>query len=126
MEETPLSKLASELALCPTHKHHWELIHGSGHGILCALGYGGTLDRNARSQEVINFLADTNRFRGKEEAEVWFRTFLDVKNGKAVGDWLQWEFYPWDGQISSNNYEKWRKQADEQWPDCLKSNWALE
>jgi hypothetical protein len=49
IHETPLSQLGKQLKLVPAHRHDWRLIHGSGNGILCALGgvvtYSATRDQ---------------------------------------------------------------------------------
>jgi hypothetical protein len=120
VEETALSKFAVDLQLVPEHKHDWKLIQGAGNGIMCALGNGNHISRNARSQEFVSFLADTNRFRDKSEAEKWFKTALNIRDSKAICDWLLCESYPIDGQISADDYENWRFKADENWPVYLK------
>jgi len=120
VQQTPLSQVGKQLALVSAHRHDWKLIHGSGNGIMCAIGRGADLDRNARSTQVASFVADTARYRDRVEAARWFKTALDARNSKAVFDWLL--DYPEHDMGTSQDYEKWRARADHDWPEFVERN----
>jgi hypothetical protein len=105
------------MALNQSHSHDWVLIQGGGNGILCALGKGGPLDRNARSPTVVAFLHYTFQYRGRQEAQYWLDMALTDRDSKAVGDWLQWNLFPETGFDSATEYDEWRQRADEDRPE---------
>lgn len=121
-EETPLSIAMQRLYLIGPHSHEWKLNHGSGNGIMCALGSGSGLDRNARSETVVSFITDTNRYRGSKEAAEWCETALHDRKSRAVHDWLQFQTFPDAGCDSVESYTEWRKKADQEWPETVKRN----
>lgn len=118
-DDSPLSEVGSRLGLYEPHEHNWRLIHGSGHGITCALGTGSNLDFTAQSDEVARFIAHTEAARGSDEARQWFCTALTDGDGKAFFSWLIHSEYPLDENVDAEHYENWRKEADLEWPKFL-------
>jgi hypothetical protein len=122
VEATPLSDLVERLRLTPKHTHDWKLIHGGGNGVMCAIGSGGDLDRNARSERVVSFIEDTERYDGRAEASQWFKTALHERDSKALSYWLLYERYPEEGFVDSASYAAWRESADPRWPEVVEEN----
>ena len=116
---TSLSTLAQNLNVTPPHTHDWKFIHGGGNGILCALGSGGDIAQNSRSPQVVSFLADTHRYRDKQEATHWFQTALHATNARPLRQWLLVTQFPESGYDLSADYEAWRERADAEWPELL-------
>lgn len=77
--DTPLSVTLTQKAIVSQHSHEWLFIHGSGHGITCAIGSGSSLMgvTNQRVADTIALLHD----RGKIEFRDRLVTgVLDPKN----------------------------------------------
>jgi hypothetical protein len=117
--ESPLSEQVNRLKLAPLHKHDWIFIHGSGNGIMCALGSGGEIHTSARSPEVAAFIADTHRYRDADEARRWLAIALREREASALNNWLFMGASPYTGFESAEDYENWRRRADPQWPEFL-------
>ncbi|MFO0914576.1 MAG: hypothetical protein U0795_16580 [Pirellulales bacterium] len=124
IEATPLSIVARDLGLVKPHAHDWDLIQGGGNGIRCALGQGGELSRALRSPQVTQFLLDTSRYRGRDEANRWFGTALDFRQSRAMSEWIQIQLYPADGFAAATDYDHWRTEADLKWPEFVEWNSA--
>lgn len=122
VEATPLSTLVERLGLAPAHTHDWKLIHGGGNGIMCAIGSGGDLDRNARSTRVVSFIDDTNKFQGTTASTTWLKTTLNETESQALNNWLLYERYPEEGFVDSASYANWRESADPRWPEVVEEN----
>lgn len=111
-EQTPLGELIDDWGLVGPHSHHWIFIAGGGSSVVCALGSGRTSDGLAQSDHFIQFLRDTERFRGRAEAHAWIKAALDSERAKSVREWVFW----WDvskGDIRSKaEYDEWWKLRD--------------
>ena len=114
-EETQLSTAAGNLGFLKPHSHEWSLIHGGGNGILCALGKGGELDATVRSAEVAQFLVDTARYCGRDEAYDWFQAALDHRKSKQLHWWMDGAAFPLGGFPTKDGYLDWRQRADLDW-----------
>lgn len=122
IENTLLSLVGRDLGFLEPHAHDWKMIHGGGNGVLCAIGYGGELDRTVRSREVTQFLLDTSRYRGRDEAGLWFDRALDYRKSRAVSDWISLNSYPHDGFAAALEYDSWRRRADLEWSEYVERN----
>lgn len=118
--ETPLSEQVKQLNLAPGHRHDWIFMNGGGNGVMCALGNGGEMYANTQMPEVTAFVADTYRYRDAEEARHWLRTALREREASALRLWLvMGASPPYAGFDSTEDYERWRNEADREWPEIL-------
>lgn len=54
--DTPLSTVLRQKNIVPAHTHQWLFIHGSGNGIMCAIGSGSTM-LSSTNDEVANTIS---------------------------------------------------------------------
>jgi hypothetical protein len=119
--QTPLGELGVEFGFVQPHVHHWRFGIGGGDGS-CALGIGREMRRNAKSEEIINFIRLTDRYRGRKEARAWFEAALDERRCAAVRQ-LQIFLAPLTEFSSKAEYEESRQRADRfgarEWPELI-------
>jgi hypothetical protein len=121
MKETTFSATAHELGFAHEHMHQWSYGCGGGFGY-CSLGHGRELFNAVTRAETAQFLRNTARFRGDEEAQRWFQISLDYRNSPAIPRWLQLNYFPDGGFESADDYEAFRTRADPHWESYVEAN----
>lgn len=105
---TPLSQQVSPVV--GTHTHRWSFVHGSGNGVLCAIGEGRHVASMTRNVDVLTFLQETQRYRSQNEFRGWLNIVLSEQHARSMRGWLLLD--PPKSGLTREEYEAWRQRHD--------------
>ena len=110
IRQTPLSTAISRNGLAPGHTHTWQYVHGSGNGIMCAVGSGGRVFTSLRYPAVATFIDGVARYQGVARARKWTAALLDVNRSNDTLSMILFEDVPEGGFTSREQFERWWQQ----------------
>lgn len=120
-EPTPLSRTLQSLNRIPTdHVHNWWLIHGSGNGIMCALGSAHDTYQAARSSEVSQLIQAAHTAGDTEFADRLIQQAF--RRETASGVWMLGVQASLDGLPDSSSFDAWRRDHAELIETSLNKN----
>lgn len=106
VEATPLSLTLQSLHRVPAdHTHNWWLIHGSGNGIMCALGSGHGTFQAARSEDISQLIRTAHAAGQTDFADQLIRCAF--QRDTAQGLWMMARRASLDGFPDSSTFDSW-------------------
>jgi hypothetical protein len=81
---TPVSNVLETTGVVAPHEHDWQMAHGSGNGIFCAIGQGRHLSGAVNSENVAAIISAANRFGDTVFRDKIVKALLDPKTSHSV------------------------------------------
>jgi len=127
LEHTPLSRVLYDSDLVEKHQHEWRLGHGTGNGVLCALGRASNVWARARSESVAAFAHNMVDYSAPEVAQEWKGKLLDVMQRFPNPSALEDAGFPTSGFNTREQFEQWWQgpfmERKEMCKEMFPSNW---